>query len=137
MIQWNLYNKRDIVDEIKIKDPLSYESFEDDIHKKISKDRFFAILKDSKIELSAIYGIFKIEHETLKNFNYVIKKIKETITINIYEMVLFLDEGGYKQRKTLSILDKINKNILRTELSLKYNRKNKDILDDTLITNNK
>ncbi len=106
--------------EIKVQKNLSEINIENEVIKKISRERFFGELQDQNIDFKILVKNFKEDLNTLGKFNFFLKMMKQNFNINIYESILFLEEEGYKTKSVGALLTSDNKYTLRMELTEKF-----------------
>lgn len=96
---------------------------ENDIINKILKYDFLLWFKKNGFDEKYLRKIFqekRLSSSEQNNFNSNLRKAKQELGINIYEIILYLENNIYKLKKILSILDEETMYILKKELSSKY-----------------
>ena len=121
--------------EIKVQKNLNEINIENEITKKISKERFFGEFQEHNFNLKNLIVNVKQDINNLAKFNFFLKMMKQNYHINIYESILFIEEEGHDIKKLGSLLNTENTHVLKTELSerLKTRKSEPSILEKFII----
>lgn len=99
------------------------KSIENDIIRKVMKDKFFNEMKPYAFNFDVISSGKRNKNESFHIFNLFLKNMYEEHRILMTDMVLFLEEDLFEVKPLLLCLNEENTVILREELSIKYRRK--------------
>ena len=99
------------------------KSIENDIIRKVMKDKFFNEMKPYDFNFDVISSGKRNKNESFHIFNLFLKNMYEEHRILMTDMVLFLEEDLFEVKPLLLCLNEENTVILREELSIKYRRK--------------
>jgi hypothetical protein len=103
-----------IFDEIRKKHS---DKIIDDINKK----KFYNMITNVYgFDISKTLYIKKLPSETIDYFNKSLRQAKNTLNLNIYEMLLFIDEDFDSLNVLLTVIDNRNKQIIKDELAEEY-----------------
>lgn len=101
------------------------KSVENDIVRSCLKSRFFENLSLENLDLDIVSNGKRNKNEQFHLFNLFLKKMYEHKRIYMHDMVQFLEEDWFDVKTVLNCLNEENTYILREELAIKYNRKQK------------
>lgn len=99
------------------------KSIENDIIRKVMKDKFFNEMKPYDFNFDVISSGKRNKNESFHIFNLFLKNMYEEHRILMTDMVLFMEEDLFEVKPLLQCLNEENTVILREELSIKYRRK--------------
>lgn len=99
------------------------KSIENDIIRKVMKDKFFNEMKPYDFNFDVISSGKRNKNESFHIFNLFLKNMYEEHRILMTDMILFLEEDLFEVKPLLLCLNEENTVILREELSIKYRRK--------------
>jgi hypothetical protein len=109
--------------DIKIQKNLTEINIENEITKKIMRERFFGEFKENNFNLKNLIVNVKEDINNLGKFNFFLRMVKQNYHINIYDSILFLEDEGYDIKKLGGLLNSENKATLKTELMEKFRMK--------------
>ena len=113
--------------EIKIKKEFNYSNMENDVMKKISREKFFGELQEHNINLYYLINNGKKDLNYVAKFNFFLRIAKQNHHISIINSLLFLEDEGYEGKKIAQFLNRDMKNELKTEHDEKYKAKKKPV----------
>lgn len=90
-------------------------SYESEIIKKISKKDFYKALRENGFDPASLLCIKKFTFSAMVKFNKALRKTHRTIPMNMFDMILLLDEDFMSMDTLINILDGRNKQIIRNE----------------------
>jgi len=90
-------------------------SHESEIIKKISKKDFYAMLREKGFDPKTLLCIKKFNYNTTTKFNKALRKTYKAMRMNMFDMILMLDEDFVNMDTLIKILDGRNKQIIRNE----------------------
>jgi hypothetical protein len=99
------------------------KSMENDIIRKVMKDRFYSEMKPYNFNFEVISSGKRNKNESFHVFNLFLKNMYEEHRVFMTDMVLFMEEDLFEIKPVLQCLNEENTLILREELSIKYKRK--------------
>ncbi len=105
--------------DFKISRTYTDNNTEEEVHRKISKDMFMDHFYAEKIKITDINGN-NSDPEILKKLNVFLKRIKTIFTIDISEMLTYLDEEGFKVERIYPVLSYENTIQVKQEISKKF-----------------
>lgn len=119
--------------EIKIDKTYHDGNLEKDVNRKILREKFFAQLQMADIKIPYLIQNYKTDLNSLAEFNFFLKVVKQTHGIGIIEALIFLDEEEYAMKTVYNnLLSSENKHVFELECSKKkigLYRKNKKVND--------
>jgi len=103
-----------IFDEIK-------KRHDNNIIDNINKKKFYDLMtRVYNFDINQIMYVRKLPIQIIEYFNKSIRQAKDTLNLNIYEMILFMDEDFDGLNVILSIVDNRNRQTIKDELAKDY-----------------
>ena len=106
--------------EIINEDYLMKKSYESEMIRNVIKDNFLSVLMELNFDVNLLLIPRKMKWQKIDEFNNCLRQIKEIIQINIYEMLLFLEDDYITVEFAINLLDERNKSIIREEMIQDY-----------------
>jgi len=91
------------------------QSYESEIIKKISKKDFYNELRKKGFDPETLLSIKKFTFIVTEKFNRTLRKVHKSMNMNMFDMILLLDEDLINMDTLINILDDRNKQIIRNE----------------------
>lgn len=91
------------------------QSHESEIIKKISKKDFYTTLREKGFDPASLLCIKKFTFSITVKFNRALRKTHKAMNMNMFDMILLLDEDFMSMDMLVNILDGRNKQIIRNE----------------------
>lgn len=121
--------------DIKIDKTYHDGNLEKDVNRKILKEKFFAQLQMSDIKIPYLLQNYKTDLNSLAEFNFFLKVVKQTHGIGIIQALVFLEDEEYAMKTVYNnLLSSENKHQFALECSKKkigVFRKNKRVNDNS------
>lgn len=109
------------------------QSYEGDIIKNISKKDFYDTLRKKGFEPESLLCIKKFTFAITAKLNKALRKAHKSMRMNMFDMILLLDEDFVSMDTLIGILDGRNKQIIRNECMKTFHIDDNDtILFDAL-----
>jgi hypothetical protein len=87
----------------------------------INKKKFYDLITNVYgFDINQMMYIKKLSPNKINYFNKSLRQAKNTLNLDIYEMLLFIDEDFDGLNVLLSIIDRRNKQIIKDELAEEY-----------------
>jgi len=97
----------------------------------LNKKKFYQFMSRYGFKVTVMMYIRKFTKDEAEKFNELLRKAKDKIKINMFEMVLFLEDDFTTIGLILSSLDERNKDIIKEEMAHEFNL---DYGNDTTIS---
>ena len=91
------------------------QSYEGEIIKKITKKDFYDTLRNTGFEPESLLCIKKFTFNITAKLNKALRKTHKSMRMNMFDMILLLDEDFISMSTLIGILDGRNKQIIRNE----------------------
>jgi hypothetical protein len=91
------------------------QSYESEIIKKISKKDFYDTLRKKGFNPEILLSIKKFTFSITEKFNKSLRKTHKLMNMNMFDMILILDEDLINMDTLINVLDDRNKQIIRNE----------------------
>lgn len=91
------------------------QSYEAEIIKKISKKDFHDALRKTGFAPESLLGIKKFSFVITAKLNKALRKAHKLISMNMFDMIILLDEDFVNMDTLIGVLDDRNKQIIRNE----------------------
>ena len=115
-----------MLDEIRPKkDCMVDRDLESDIFKRLSKDVFADEMKKFDFDLDLVSNGRRSKNEHFHKFNIFMKMMNSDRKFSMHDMALYLEEDYFDMKTVVNCLNEENLYILREEMTLKYNIKQK------------
>ena len=115
-----------MLDEIRPKkDCMVDRDLESDIFKRLSKDVFADEMKKFDFDLDLVSNGRRSKNEHFHKFNIFMKMMNSNRKFSMHDMALYLEEDYFDMKTVVNCLNEENLYILREEMTLKYNIKQK------------
>lgn len=103
------------------KDTIHFKNEENEIIDNFNKENFIRDIQRLGVDLE---NLDKNSNDLDKQvFNWILNKLNSDYNYNLYECILYLEKDYIPFKKLFNLLDDSNKQILKEELSKKYNIK--------------
>jgi hypothetical protein len=115
-----------MLDEIRPKkDCMVNRDLESDIFKNLSKEVFSTEMEKMGFDLMLVANGRRNKNEHFHKFNIFIKMMNSEKKFSIHDMALYLEEDYFDMKTVANCFNEENLYILREEMTLKYNIKQK------------
>ena len=102
---------------------LSFFNYLETFDEEIDRRFFYQYLTENNIDLEKMFLTGKsCDKNQKQHFNNVLRKIKSLHSVNIYEIVGFIEQDFADTHVILNMLDDKNWSIIKKELSKKYKK---------------
>lgn len=107
------------------KDSMIDRDLESDIFKKLSKEVFSAELEKNTFDLTLVSNGRRNKNDHFHRFNIFMKQMNNEKKFSMHDMVLYLEEDFFDMKTVVGCLNEENLYILREEMTIRYNVKQK------------
>ena len=107
------------------KDCLVDRDLESDIFKRLSKEVFTEEMEKNTFDLTKVSNGRRNKNDHFHRFNIFMKQMNNEKKFSMHDMVLYLEEDFFDMKTVVGCLNEENLYILREEMTIRYNVKQK------------